>query len=435
MNEGKVITMRARLLRVLGYFCLTGWSSAPLTAGSQFVTVNPAKYGIQESSFTSSNVCKRCHTAIYEKWSHSMHAFAVSDPIFADAYHAAVEEGGSEAKRLCLSCHSPTTRKTKDYGLLEPLSNEGVTCDFCHTIAKVDVSQPEPFTSDPGPTKRGVRKGRLSPAHFTEYSPLHGKSELCGGCHDFRSSQGVPVLETYSEWKESPYADRGIQCQDCHMRRLKGTPLVNRQVEVTSELAPDHAVKGGHSLVRLQEAATVGLHAGYRDRAIQVDAKVENVGSGHKVPTGAPTRRVVLEVSILSPSGKTMQSQSRVYRKELVDKSGQPVATIADSFVKAVRVASDNRLAPKEVRKETFTFRVPPSGEVAIVQALLTYKFETPQGVMDVKMSEASRLVWLGPDFWQSQAWFQLRIALVVGLIAGLVVFVICRRGSAHTQE
>ena len=131
------------------------------------------------------------------------------------------------------------------------------------------------------------------------------------------------------------------------MRRLKGVPLVNRQVEMTSELAPDHAVKGGHALVRLQDAATVGLQSDYRDRAIQVEAKVENVGSGHKVPTGAPTRRVVLQVSVLSPSGKTMQSQSRVYQKVLEDENGKPVTTVADSFMKAVRVASDNRLAPR----------------------------------------------------------------------------------------
>jgi len=364
-----------------------------------------------------------------------MHANAVSDPIFVDAYHEAVEEGGEKTKRLCLSCHSPTTRKTKDYNLRDPLSHEGVTCDFCHTLSEVDMGGPEPFAYDLGPKKRGVHKNMFSPAHFTKYSPFHGKSELCGGCHDFRSPRGVPILETYSEWKAGPYARKGIHCQDCHMRRLKGVPLVNRQVEMTSELAPDHAVKGGHALVRLQDAAMVGLQSDYRDRAIQVEAKVENVGSGHKVPTGAPTRRVVLQVSVLSPSGKTMQSQSRVYQKVLEDENGKPVTTVADSFMKAVRVASDNRLAPREVRKETFTFRVPPSRVPAIVEALLTYKFETPQGVMDVKMSEATQLVWLGPDFLQSRAWFQLRTALVLGLVAGLVVLAICRRGSPHTQE
>lgn len=423
--------------RVCSILCLllTGSGSWTALAAAPEKEVNPSHYGVRKSGYTGGIVCKRCHTDIYQIWSHSMHAFAVSDPIFADAYDVAVAEGGKDARRLCLSCHSPTTRMTKDYSLREPLSNEGVTCDFCHTISRVDVSQPEPFTYDLGPTKRGVHKGMFSPAHFMEYSPSHGKSELCGGCHDFRSPRGVPVLETYSEWKASPYAGKGIQCQDCHMRRLKGMPLVNRQIELTSELAPDHAVKGGHSLVRLQEAATVGLQVDYRDQAIQVEAKVENVGSGHKVPTGAPTRRVVLEVSVLSPSGKTVQSQSRVYQKVLEDENGQPVTTMADSFVKAVRVASDNRLAPKQVRREAFTFRVPSSGEVAIVQALLTYKFVTPQGIMDVKMSEASRLVWLGPDFWQSPAGLQLRIALVVGLIAGLAVFVICRRSWARTPE
>src|SRR5207245_2757406 len=47
------------------------------------------------------------------------------------------------------------------------------------------------------------------------------RSEFCASCHQFGSSgltlNGKPLENTYEEWRASPAAREGRQCQDCHM--------------------------------------------------------------------------------------------------------------------------------------------------------------------------------------------------------------------------
>lgn len=47
-----------------------------------------------------------------------------------------------------------------------------------------------------------------------------GRADLCLRCHqeapDAPSLHGVPAVNTFREWLESPYARRGVLCQDCH---------------------------------------------------------------------------------------------------------------------------------------------------------------------------------------------------------------------------
>jgi len=70
----------------------------------------------------------------------------------------------------------------------------------------------------PGEIKRASLKDAVSPYHKTEYSELHTKSDFCGNCHNiFNPVTNFPVERTYDEWKYSIYAQKSIQCQDCHM--------------------------------------------------------------------------------------------------------------------------------------------------------------------------------------------------------------------------
>jgi len=112
--------------------------------------------------------------------------------------------------------------------LAQAVSRQGVTCDFCHTVKDVDLSKEwPPFQLDPGPVKRGpFAYSKPFAGHQAEYSALHpAKPLLCAGCHEFTNSNGLRVLATYSEWKESPYAGRGVSCQDCHMALVPGTKV------------------------------------------------------------------------------------------------------------------------------------------------------------------------------------------------------------------
>ena len=218
------------------------------------------------------------------------------------------------------------------------------------------------------------------------------------------------------------------------MRRRPGIPLVNQQIKMTNELAPDHSVTGGHAVVRLQDAATVRVSARCKGKTIEVQAWVENVGAGHKIPSGAPTRRVVLDVSLLTPAGANVKSQDRVYEKTLEDRQGNPVTTVTDSFLKAARVVSDTRLEPEETRQESFTFDTPKEhGGTMIVHAVLSYKFETAMGTMDVTMSEATRILKLPGGFWRSELGSTLRFSLWVLLVAGAIRLLYVRLRQRET--
>ena len=47
-------------------------------------------------------------------------------------------------------------------------------------------------------------------------------------CHDVRHPVNNMHLEaTYTEWKDGPYADEGVTCQDCHMTPGPGVTKPN----------------------------------------------------------------------------------------------------------------------------------------------------------------------------------------------------------------
>ncbi|MFQ6112170.1 MAG: hypothetical protein ACE5LX_09130, partial [Nitrospinota bacterium] len=90
-------------------------------------------------------------------------------------------------------------------------------------------------------------------------------------------------------------------------------------------------------------------------------------------PTGLPTKKLILEVRVLTTAGRTL-SQQRVYQRQLADSEGDPITRDGDLFLDAAQVMRDNRLAPTETRRETFTFRL-KRGEGAIIKAELYYHY------------------------------------------------------------
>src|SRR3990172_353208 len=213
---------------------------------------------VNQEGFTSSTVCSQCHSEIYKSWSNSMHAASVSDPVFEASYLNAIKNNGDDARKFCLSCHSPTTRITGDYYIKSSITTEGVTCSFCHTITSVELESGIPkITNNPGDIIRGPLMDLKSPGHKTEGSQLHLKSEFCAGCHELKGKNGAPILSTYSEWKESSYMKQGIQSHNSHMPEIFGVPIVDSDVKTTQNFAKDHSVLGGHSQIKLSKAASV----------------------------------------------------------------------------------------------------------------------------------------------------------------------------------
>lgn len=342
---------------------------------------------LAKQGFTSARVCGQCHVAIHAGWKESMHANAISDPVFYAIFLETSRETGGKSDPLCLSCHAPTTRLTKDWQMKDAVTREGVTCDFCHSVRAVNLNASYSkgrLEVVPGKTKWGPLKEGESPFHQTSYSEAFGKSEFCGACHDFSNERGVPILETYSEWSKSPQAKEGATCQTCHMPKIASL-VVPLKVKPTKETyIHSHEAAGGHSVDQIKKAVTVTMGEAKRfGGKVQAAVGLENVGSGHKVPTGLPTRKLVLRLQARS-GGMLVYSEERVFQKVLLNEKNEAITKDADLFLHAVRVKEDNRLEPRQPRWEHFTF-LAPEGKPVEIKAEAHYLYQ-PRLIQETEM-------------------------------------------------
>ncbi len=154
---------------------------------------------------------------------------------------------------FCIRCHTPIGISKKEPGFTsnanrDPVSLEGVTCIVCHRkeneygkvsgrfpIAEGDIFEPvygpfgneileEVIESDEFEvnTERG-KEGRAIHAEAKQLNQMSSPA-FCGSCHDVYHVNGFRVEETFSEYKSSPAAKKGISCQDCHMGKEPGIP-------------------------------------------------------------------------------------------------------------------------------------------------------------------------------------------------------------------
>ncbi len=334
--------------------------------------------------YTESQVCKRCHTEIYKEWVNSLHASSLTDPVFVGVLKGIENK---EDREFCIGCHAPTTLVTGDYDLILPITREGVTCDFCHTVKGVNLAEEDPYEFDLGNTKWGPLKSGVvvEGGHENAFSEVHRRAEFCAACHQVVNKWGFYVLNTYAEWKEGPYAKEGIQCQNCHMPEKFGVPIVNPEVVHTRYNVNSHQFLGGHSEITLTRAATISSILDIVDDSLLVVVYVTNAESGHRLPTGIPSRKVILRVRLLSPraevAGELIDEKEVVYKRVLIDMEGReiPDDNMKDMLLKAVGVKSDNRIYPKETRREEFKFSLSKfAGEEVIVESVLRYEFRVP---------------------------------------------------------
>jgi hypothetical protein len=325
----------------------------------------------------------------------------MTDPIFLGVFKEVENE---DDRRFCLKCHAPTVRVTGDYDLTEPITKEGVTCDFCHTIKGVDLSKQDPFEYALGPVKRGPFKSNLEIGHRNLYSEIHLKAEFCAGCHEVVNENGFHVMSTYTEWKRGPYAEQGIQCQNCHMPEEFGVPIVNPEIAKTQHNVTAHKFLGGHSQINITRAATLTQVIDKAEDHISVVVYVTNSEAGHSLPTGIPSRKVILTVRLLDPDGNVLGDKEVVYRRVLIDGEGKeiPEENIKDMFLKATSVKSDNRIKPKETRREEFSFSIPKGiGGTLLVKSTVDYEFSVPYlegNIMNMEMARDTSIINIKED-------------------------------------
>lgn len=342
-----------------------------LTAAVAQVSDVPVEEKINPDSFTSAEVCGECHQAIHAVWQQSMHSQSLSNGVFQAAYRIAKKATSEERSQLCLNCHAPTVRETGDYGAEDAITNEGVTCDFCHSIRKVEFEQTNPRVDlNLGRTKYGPLLHAQSPAHKIVDSQLHRRSELCAACHEYRNELGIPILETYSEWKASPYAREGKQCQDCHMPLVPGRVVAMGLKSPAREGVNLHDISGSHDQEKVRKAVSLKILSAMRigARKVRVRISVANIGSGHSFPTGLPMHRALLEVNLVD-RGRRVAQRVLKFEKVLMNHRGMPITQEHEAFLEARSIRSDTRLKAKENRIVSVTFSdvEAPEGQIEAV--------------------------------------------------------------------
>jgi len=237
------------------------------------------------------------------------------------------------------------------------LAQDGVSCTICHQISDRKLGTPEsfsggfvidtagashgavlgPFEVDAGRAKVMESASTFRPAE----APHIRKSELCATCHTLYTRalgpKGEPVGQLpeqvpFLEWRHSAFRE-DKSCQACHM------PAVDRAMPVTSVLGTPreglarHSFRGGNFFVLemlnryrrelgvaappseleaaghrtaalLQsETATVAIERANRSaNRLTIGVAVQNL-TGHKLPTGFPSRRAWLNVAVRDRHG------------------------------------------------------------------------------------------------------------------------------------
>ncbi len=345
----------------------------------------------------------------------------------------------AEIEKLCTTCHAPMTSHTARLSGFEParlkdlvgipLAEDGVSCTVCHQARPENLGKKESFNGRldikpgrdifgpyPEPTGGPMRM-------FSAFTPNHGShiqtSALCGSCHTLEThhavgAEGFQEQTPYLEWLNSDFAKGGKtekSCQECHMPdfgnvRIARAPfgsdfnlparpnyrghsfqggnaymldLLAKNREELGVKAPEDALKRAAIATRKQLADTTAkvsiLNTRIEDGHLKFDVRVENK-TGHKLPSGYPSRRIWLAMEIRQRRGRvflsgsytedgrledvenplalphvdvvTKDNQIPVWETVVVDAAGKPTTEL----VAMARYKKDNRILPKGWKKD-----------------------------------------------------------------------------------
>jgi hypothetical protein len=304
----------------------------------------PSSWAAEMGKFTYDDFkkprqCGACHREIYQEWQQSLMAQSFTHPWDDIEYfklalpHALKLEKVAGVKGGCVACHGPLAFLSGDIPPKPPGAgtrvNEGVSCDICHSITGSTEKDPFNFSFEinPGRVKYGIRHDAKSKFHDTQYSAFIQSSELCATCHDEQSPYGAWVKETYREWKGSPYGQKGIRCQDCHMYHAPGKSA--KAGKQRDDIA-HHVFHGPHFNNKLAGSVDLAIYVKKpevtRGSKVKIRTALFNGKVGHRFPSGASEERMLwLEVNATDGKGRAFHLP--------VDKKGFPGEeyTIADS--------------------------------------------------------------------------------------------------------
>jgi len=278
----------------------------------------------------------------------------------------------SEVQALCLRCHAPMHHHSLRLGQKpsttvaqaanDPLAQDGVSCTACHQIRARGLGEETTWSG-----KGRIGRSRVIYGPYEQpdgapmlgvsrYAPQHGahvqRSALCATCHTLvttHQGERFPEQTPYLEWRNSVFSDEdgatatSRTCQQCHMPDIGATRIArdpNGFDYLLQARAPyrAHAFVGGNAFLldllranrdelaveasaaalqrmalatrRQLTTATVDVAIGEITRAddeLQFSVRVRNK-TGHKFPTGYPSRRAWLHVRVQNEAGVVFES-------------------------------------------------------------------------------------------------------------------------------
>jgi hypothetical protein len=329
------------------------------------------------------------------------------------------------------------------------LAEDGVSCTLCHQIGPENLGTEASFVGGfvlAPPAEKGGRSmfgpydvdaGRASLMRSaTGVSPVEARhlrgSELCATCHTLITKAlgprgevvgSLPEQVPYQEWRHSAF--RGERsCQSCHMPAVAGRARVSSVLGELREGAGRHTFLGGNFfMLRMLnrhraelgvEALPQELEASARATLRQLETETATLAigglartggrlvfevavgnaTGHKLPTGYPSRRAWLHVTVRDRAGAVVfesgaltssgliagndhdtdaarfephhteirsPEQVQVYESVMADARGLPTT----GLLRAVRFAKDNRLLPRGFDKASAPPEVAVLGDAA----------------------------------------------------------------------
>jgi hypothetical protein len=279
----------------------------------------------------------------------------------------------------------------------EHLAADGVSCTLCHQITSDRFGTRESFVGGfvlnrpqagtPrtmfGPFE--IDKGRTAVMRsVTGMQPSEGKhvqqSELCATCHTLITQAlgpngepigSIPEQVPYQEWQHSAYRMER-SCQSCHMPEVAGSTRIASTIGETRDGLHRHTFIGGNFFMlrmlnryrddlgvkalaaELDASATRTLQQLGTDSAqvtvtrnevtggeLRFDVDVRNL-TGHKLPTGYPSRRAWLHVTVRDAQGQvTFESGAIAADGHIVGNDNDADATRFEPHHQEIRRADD----------------------------------------------------------------------------------------------
>ncbi len=265
----------------------------------------------------------------------------------------------------------------------------------------------------------------------SDFTPVYGAhmsdSAMCATCHDLKThkldADGQPIdgpleagfqeQQTYTEWENSDYRDDGplaASCQACHMPKIDTTvTLASSGTDIRRSGFSEHTFLGANTVMLdmfenykdflgiqaegfpqaiernrefLKTSADLEiLGTRSEDDAFVVTLKITN-NTGHKLPSGYPSRRVFVQLAVTDDSGSVIFESGKInddgsivgadgdrnfnniepHYNSVINENqvlifeavmGNARGETTHSLVEGIRYLKDNRLTPKGFKKAT----------------------------------------------------------------------------------